>query len=152
MPLDQHGPHLRHDLGEVRGGAPPPRLVAQLLQVVPDVLQHRETPDRPVSRYDDLAGRDWFRFPEGTDPVWRDYWNGGAPRGGPTVRAVQECVQSVLWNGSVGLAPLGHDLGDELVVVPLAGLPPSPVLIAWREDDPLTRDFVEAATQAYALP
>ncbi|SDO28546.1 LysR family transcriptional regulator [Lentzea jiangxiensis] len=98
----------------------------------------------------DLAGREWFQFPEGTDPVWRDYWNGGAPRGGPTVRAVQECVQSVLWNGSVGLAPLGHDLGDGLVVVPLADLPPSPVLIAWREDDPLTRDFVEAATQAHA--
>ncbi|SDM97486.1 DNA-binding transcriptional regulator, LysR family [Lentzea albidocapillata subsp. violacea] len=97
---------------------------------------------------DDLAGRDWFQFPDGTDEIWRNYWNGGRPRSGPTVRAVQECVQSVLWNGSVGLAPLGHDLG-ELVVVPLADMSPSPVVIAWISDDPLTLDFVEAAAQAY---
>lgn len=97
---------------------------------------------------DDLAGRDWFQFPDGTDEIWRNYWNGGRPRTGPTVRAVQECVQSVLWNGSVGLAPLGHDLG-ELVVVPLADMPPSPVVIAWTSDEPLTLDFVEAATRAY---
>jgi DNA-binding transcriptional LysR family regulator len=96
----------------------------------------------------DLADRDWFQFPDGTDEIWRNYWNGGKARTGPTVRAVQECVQSVLWNGSVGLAPLGHDLG-ELVVVPLADMPPSPVVIAWTKDDPLTLDFVEAATQAY---
>ncbi|MEU3644219.1 LysR family transcriptional regulator [Lentzea sp. NPDC034063] len=96
----------------------------------------------------DLADRDWFQFPDGTDEIWRNYWNGGEPRSGPTVRAVQECVQSVLWNGSVGLAPLGHDLG-ELVVVPLTDMPPSPVVIAWVKDDPLTLDFVQAATQAY---
>ncbi|WP_189157891.1 LysR family transcriptional regulator [Lentzea pudingi] len=95
---------------------------------------------------EDLAGRDWFQFPDGTDEIWRNYWNGGKPRTGPVVRAVQECVQSVLWNGSVGLAPLGHDLG-ELVVVPLADLPPSPVVVAWAEDGPLTRDFVETAAQ-----
>ncbi|USX52985.1 LysR family transcriptional regulator [Lentzea sp. HUAS12] len=98
----------------------------------------------------DLEDRDWFQFPDGTDEVWRNYWNGGRPRTGPTVRAVQECVQSVLWNGSVGLAPLGHDLG-ELVVVPLSDMAPSPVVIAWTGDDPLTRDFVEAAAQAYRL-
>ncbi|HEX7305862.1 LysR substrate-binding domain-containing protein [Lentzea sp.] len=95
----------------------------------------------------DLDGRDWFQFPDGTDEIWRSYWNGGRPRRGPTVRAVQECVQSVLWNGSVGLAPLGHDLGDELRVVPIDDMAPSPVVVAWRDDDPLTRDFVEAATQ-----
>ncbi|WP_434445718.1 LysR family transcriptional regulator [Lentzea sp. E54] len=110
--------------------------------------------DDPLARRErittgDLADRDWFQFPDGTDEVWRNYWNGGEPRRGPVVRAVQECVQSVLWNGSVGLAPLGHDLGRELTVVPLDDLPPSPVVIAWREDDPLTRDFVEAAIRAY---
>ncbi|NKE57363.1 LysR family transcriptional regulator [Lentzea sp. PSKA42] len=109
--------------------------------------------DDPLAQRDgltiqDLAGRDWFQFPEGTDEIWQSYWNGGEPRRGPTVRAVQECVQSVLWNGTVGLAPLGHDLG-ELKVVPLADMPPSPVVIAWKRDDPLTRAFVEAATQAY---
>ncbi|WP_308102839.1 hypothetical protein [Lentzea sp. CC55] len=107
MPLDQHDPHLRHDLGEA--GAE----------------RRRHVSPRSSRRWSRTSSST-ARPPEGTDPVWRDYWNGGAPRGGPTVRAVQECVQSVLWNGSVGLAPLGHDLGDELVVVPLAGLPPSP--------------------------
>ncbi|MFD4640003.1 LysR family transcriptional regulator [Lentzea sp. NPDC058436] len=112
-------------------------------------------PDDPLAARgqittDDLDGRDWFQFPDGTDEVWRNYWNGGKPRSGPTVRAVQECVQSVLWNGSVGLAPLGHDL-DGLVVVPLTDMAPSPVVIAWTRDDPLTRDFVEAAAQAYRL-
>jgi DNA-binding transcriptional LysR family regulator len=109
--------------------------------------------DDPLARRDhlttgDLAGRDWFQFPEGTDEIWRNYWNGGEPRGGPTVRAVQECVQSVLWNGTVGLAPLGHDLG-ELKVVPVRDLPPSPVVIAWKSDEPLTRAFVEAAIEVY---
>jgi DNA-binding transcriptional LysR family regulator len=97
----------------------------------------------------DLAGRDWFQFPAGTDEIWQHYWNGGLPRRGPVVRAVQECVQSVLWNGTVGLAPLGHDLGAELRVVPLRDLPPSPVVLAWTRDDQLTRAFVEAATEVY---
>ena len=97
----------------------------------------------------DLDDRTWFQFPEGTDEIWRNYWNGGKPRQGPTVRAVQECVQSVLWNGTVGLAPLGHDLGRELRVVPIEDLPPSPVVLAWTKDDPLTRAFVEAATRTH---
>lgn len=97
---------------------------------------------------EDLAGRDWFGFPDGTDEIWRTYWNGGKPRRGPTVRAVRECVESVRWNGTVGLAPLGHDLG-ELKVVPVTDLAPSPVVVAWRRDDPLVRSFVEAAAQVY---
>ncbi|KJK44271.1 LysR family transcriptional regulator [Lentzea aerocolonigenes] len=98
---------------------------------------------------DDLDDRTWFQFPEGTDEIWQSFWNGGKPRQGPTVRAVQECVQSVLWNGTVGLAPLGHDLGSELKVVRIQDLPPSPVVLAWTEDGPLTRSFVETAGQVY---
>ncbi|MEU0879464.1 LysR family transcriptional regulator [Lentzea sp. NPDC005914] len=110
--------------------------------------------DDPLAHRDhltttDLDDRTWFQFPEGTDEIWQNYWNGGKPRQGPTVRAVQECVQSVLWNGTVGLAPLGHDLGSELKVVPIQDLPPSPVVIAWTKDDPLTRAFVDAAAQVY---
>ncbi|MDX6252656.1 MAG: hypothetical protein QOF10_6016 [Kribbellaceae bacterium] len=33
----------------------------------------------------------------------------GQPREGPVVRAVQECLQAVLWNGTVGMTPLGHE-------------------------------------------
>lgn len=71
--------------------------------------------DDPLARRDrlrlaELSGRRWFQFPQDTDPSWQSYWNGGTPREGPVVRAVQECLQAVLWNGTVGLAPLGHDL------------------------------------------
>ncbi|MFI1443576.1 LysR family transcriptional regulator [Streptomyces fructofermentans] len=99
----------------------------------------------------DLRDRRWFQFPHGTDPLWQAYWNGGEPREGPVVRAVQECLQAVLWNGTVGMAPLGHDLPPELAVVPLADMAPSRVVVAWNEGDgnPLIRSFIETATAAY---
>ncbi|GAA3773241.1 LysR substrate-binding domain-containing protein [Streptomyces coacervatus] len=112
--------------------------------------------DDPLARHDhlelaDLANRRWFRFPDSTDPLWRTYWNGGEPREGPVVRAVQECVQAVLWNGTVGMAPLGHDLPAELAVVPLTDMAPSRVVVASNEGDanPLLRSFVQIATAAY---
>lgn len=67
--------------------------------------------DDPLARCDrlrlaELNDRRWFQFPQGTDPIWQSYWNGGTPRReGPVVRAVQECLHAVLWNGTVGLAP-----------------------------------------------
>ncbi|WOX26333.1 LysR substrate-binding domain-containing protein [Streptomyces solicathayae] len=99
----------------------------------------------------DLGGRRWFRFPQGTDPIWQSYWNGGERREGPVVRAVQECLQAVVWNGTVGLAPLGHDLPAELALVPLVDMAPSRVVVAWNEGstNPLIRSFVEIATAAY---
>jgi DNA-binding transcriptional LysR family regulator len=112
--------------------------------------------DDPLARRDrlrlvDLSDRHWFQFPAGTDPIWQSYWNGGKPRAGPAVRAVQECLQAVLWSGTVGLAPLGHDLPAELVVVPLIDMAPSRVVAAWNESDtnPLIRSFIELATAAY---
>ncbi|MFJ6391199.1 LysR family transcriptional regulator [Streptomyces sp. NPDC091972] len=112
--------------------------------------------DDPLARRDrlrlaELDDRRWFQFPRGTDPVWQSYWNGGTPREGPVVRAVQECLQAVLWNGTVGMAPLGHDLPTELAVVPLIDMAPSRVVAAWNEGDtnPLIRSFVEIATAAY---
>ncbi|MGW1188703.1 LysR family transcriptional regulator [Streptomyces sp. NPDC002559] len=112
--------------------------------------------DDPLTRRErlrpaDLSDRRWFRFPQGTDPVWQSYWDGGSPREGPVVRAVQECLHAVLWNGTVGLAPFGHDLPAELVMVPLIGMAPSRVVAVWNEGDtnPLVRSFVEIATAAY---
>ncbi|MEW2515991.1 LysR substrate-binding domain-containing protein [Streptomyces sp. NPDC046870] len=112
--------------------------------------------DDPLARRDELrlaelSGRRWFQFPRGTDPLWQSYWNGGTPREGPQVRAVQECLHAVLWNGTVGLAPLGHDLPAELAVVPLVDMPPSRVVAVWNEGDtnPLLRSFIEIATTAY---
>ncbi|MFE9446425.1 LysR substrate-binding domain-containing protein [Streptomyces sp. NPDC006602] len=112
--------------------------------------------DDPLARHDhlklaDLADRRWFQFPDGTDPIWQSYWNGGEPREGPVVRAVQECLQAVLWNGTVGMTPLGHDLPGELTVVPLIDMAQSPVVAAWNEGDanPMIRSFVHIATAAY---
>ncbi|MBM4796012.1 LysR family transcriptional regulator [Streptomyces sioyaensis] len=112
--------------------------------------------DDPLARRDrlrlaELSDRRWFQFPQDTDPSWQSYWNGGTPREGPVVRAVQECLQAVLWNGTVGLAPLGHDLPAELAVVPLTDMVPSRVVAVWNEGDtnPLIRSFIEIATAAY---
>ncbi|MGW3018896.1 LysR substrate-binding domain-containing protein [Streptomyces longwoodensis] len=112
--------------------------------------------DDPLARNDalvlaDLADRRWFQFPEGADPAWRSYWNGGRPREGPVVRAVQECLQTVLWNGTVGMAPLGHALPAGLTAVPVTDMPPSVVVAAWRQDDtnPLIPSFVRTAGAAY---
>ncbi|MEE1840612.1 LysR family transcriptional regulator [Streptomyces sp. NPDC007076] len=112
--------------------------------------------DDPLARHGglktaDLAGRRWFLFPEGTDAIWQSYWSGGEPREGPVVRAVQECRQAVLWNGTVGMTPLNHEPGAGLTVVPLIGMEPSRVVVAWNEGDrnPLIRSFVRSAIAAY---
>ncbi|WP_433858632.1 LysR substrate-binding domain-containing protein [Streptomyces kronopolitis] len=112
--------------------------------------------DDPLARRDhltlaDLADRRWFQFPEGTDPAWQSYWNGGTPREGPVVRVVHECLHAVLWNGTVGLAPLGHDLPANLTAVPLTDMTPSQVVAAWNTGDtnPLIHSFAEIARAAY---
>jgi DNA-binding transcriptional LysR family regulator len=107
---------------------------------------------------DDLAGRPWFRLPDGTDPAWQAYWNavppGGPLRDGPVIRTVQECVQAALWNGdgTIGLTPLAHALPDGLTVVPLAGLPPSRLVVAWNtaSTSPLIRSFTGIAAAIFA--
>ncbi|MBC2877402.1 MULTISPECIES: LysR family transcriptional regulator [Streptomyces] len=112
--------------------------------------------DDPLARRDrlrpaDLADRRWFRFPAGTDPLWQAYWHAGRPREGPVVRAVRECRQAVLWNGTVGVTVLGHEPGEGLAVVPLDGVAPSPVVVAWRagEANPLVGTFVRIAVGVY---
>ncbi|MDH6705290.1 DNA-binding transcriptional LysR family regulator [Kitasatospora sp. MAA19] len=112
--------------------------------------------DDPLARHDglklaDLADRRWFRFPQGTDPDWQSYWNGGEPREGPVVRAVQECRQAVLWNSTVGMTLLDHEPAHGLTVVPLTDMPPSRMVAAWKEGDPnpLISSFVRIATTVY---
>lgn len=110
---------------------------------------------RETLRLSDLAGRPWFRLPDGTDPVWRAYWNATTPDGelrdGPVVRTVHECLQAVLWNGTVGLAPAAHPLPEGLASVPLADMPPSRLVLAWNSADagPLIRSFAHLATAVY---
>ncbi|MFD9421891.1 MULTISPECIES: LysR substrate-binding domain-containing protein [unclassified Streptomyces] len=112
--------------------------------------------DDPLARRDrlklaDLADRRWFVFPQGTDPLWQAYWNGGEAREGPVVRAVQECRQAVLWNGTVGMTLLAHQPARGLTVVPLIDMEPSRVVAAWNkgETNPLIRSFAQIAITAY---
>lgn len=103
----------------------------------------------------DLADRPWFQLPAGTDPVWSAYWNGATPVGerlaGPVVRTVNECMQAVLWNGTVGIAPLTHALPDGLTWVRLTDMPPSALVVAWAtgQDGTLARSFARIAVDAY---
>ncbi|WP_433192321.1 LysR family transcriptional regulator [Nocardia sp. CA-107356] len=113
-----------------------------------DPLAHRDSLRRP-----DLADRPWFRLPDDTDPLWRAYWTQttGHEKDGPVVRTVHECLQAVLWNGSVGLAPLTHDLPDGLIAVPLTDMPSSDLVVAWNKGDnsPLIRSFIRIAAAIY---
>jgi DNA-binding transcriptional LysR family regulator len=103
----------------------------------------------------DLADRRWVHLPEGTDPVWTAYWTGG--RSGPsgdgaaTMRTIQECLQSVLWNGALALAPLEQVLPPGLVAVPVDDRPRSRLVLAWRSSatTPLIRSFVMTAADVY---
>jgi len=110
---------------------------------------------RGALRLRDLTGRRWFRLPEGTDPLWRDYWCPPGPdgerRAGPVVRTAQECLQAVLWNDTVGVSPLPHALPEGLTTVPLADMPPSRLVVAWHTSttDPLVRSFTRLAVASH---
>lgn len=108
---------------------------------------------RPSVILADLADRPWFRFPDGTDPLWQTYWSGLAaePRRGPLVRTVNECMQAVLWNGSIGISPLDHELPEGLHAVPIHDMPPSSLILAWRCGDanPLIRRFAQVAAEVF---
>ncbi len=108
----------------------------------------------------DLADRPWMQLPQETDPAWRRYWLGQAdpepspPRpqngGGPVVRAVAECLHAVVWQGAVGILPIGathHHRTEGVTFLPLTDYPPSPVVLAWpaTNPDPTLTAFVTAA-------
>ncbi|WP_158893517.1 LysR family transcriptional regulator [Amycolatopsis anabasis] len=119
-----------------------------------------------------LAGRDEVRFTELLDEPWlalpedsgglRDFWLATAQRGGHPVRVAAEITTSdetyeALVNGvgvclvAAGNAPIYTR--DGVVAVPVRGLDPSRLVLAWRRDDrrPLVRDFV-AATRRVVEP
>jgi DNA-binding transcriptional LysR family regulator len=110
---------------------------------------------QPVVHLRDLAGRPWFQLPEGTDPLWRAFWNGTKPggklRAGPVVRTITECLQGTLWNGTVGMMPMGHALPEGLACRRLAGMPPSRLILAWNtaSSNPLIGSFTRIAAASY---
>lgn len=109
----------------------------------------------PAVAVADLADRRWVRLPPGTDPVWTAYWTAGpADTGAAVSRTIQECLQSVLWNGTAALAPLDQVLPPGLVTVPVSDRPPSRLVLAWRAADPspLVRSFVRIAAASFRRP
>lgn len=117
--------------------------------------------DDPLAQRDtlqlsELADRRWFQLPDGTDPVWRAYWSGATSiderrGGGPVVRTVHECLQAVLWSGTIGLMPLADTLPTGLTCVPLDDMPPSRLVVAWNDTEvnPLIRSFAHIAEALY---
>lgn len=122
--------------------------------------------DDPLAARDDvvlgdLAGRRWFRFPEGTDRLWTEYWtgpgvSGGSYASGPVVRTVHECLQAVLWSDSTGLGPAHTEspdgaLPDGLVWVLVRDMPPSRLVVAWPTGSAnrLVTRFAEVTETAY---
>lgn len=105
----------------------------------------------------DLDDRRWVRLPADADPAWVAYWggpaSGSAPAGG-VVRTIQECLQSVLWNRTAALAPLGQPLPPGLAVVPVDDREPSLLVLAWRRGGaaPLVDSFVQAAADTFRRP
>ena len=100
-----------------------------------------------------LSDRRWVQLPDGTDPIWRSYWTGAAPRADdlPVMRTIQECIQSVLWNGMSALAPVNQALPRGLVVVPVTDREPSQLVVAWSgtAPSPLIRSFIEIAAASH---
>ena len=101
----------------------------------------------------ELTGRRWVRLPDGTDATFRAYWTVRCPQSVdlPVTKTIQECLQSVLWNGTSALAPLNQTLPQGLVLVPVSDRAPSQLVVAWRGTDPspLVRSFVEIAAASY---
>jgi hypothetical protein len=67
------------------------------------------------------------------------------------IRTISECLQGVLWNGTIGLAPLTHALPEGLTSVPLADMWPSRLVVAWNSAStgPLIRSFTRIAAVSY---
>jgi hypothetical protein len=74
-------------------------------------------------------------------------------RDGPVVRTISECLQGTLWNGTVGMMPMGHALPEGLTCVRLGGMSASRLVLAWNSASaaPLIRSFTRIAAANYRL-
>ncbi len=122
------------------------------------VVMHHDDPlaRREAVAVAELTDRRWVRLPDGTDAAFRAYWTVRWPQAAdlPVMKTIQECLQSVLWNGTSALAPLNQTLPPGLVLVPVSDRAPSQLVVAWRGTDPspLVRSFIEIAAASYRAP
>jgi DNA-binding transcriptional LysR family regulator len=106
---------------------------------------------RTVLNADDLRELPWLRVPADRGP-WPTFWfrrQGDGPVG-PVIKTADEWVTAIEAGRGVAFTiptVMRNFTTARLRVVPIEGLPPAEVLLAWRSDrdEPLVRAFVESA-------
>lgn len=109
---------------------------------------------RTVVSADDLGELPWLRVPADRGP-WPTFWfrrQGDGPVG-PIIRTADEWVTAIEAGRGVAFTMptvMQNFTTARLTVVPIEGLPPAEVLLAWRldRDEALVRALVESADQA----
>ncbi len=83
----------------------------------------------------DLDGRGWLRLAQAAGPAWCSYWSGARSdqdRRGPEVRAIEECLQGVLWGDLSPSHRRGSSCPQGWSLCPTTDREPNRVLLAWR--------------------
>jgi DNA-binding transcriptional LysR family regulator len=111
----------------------------------------------------DVAGLPWVAAElatDGCDPArWRDDWlinprpGGGVPVIGAVAVTIEEWREHIVAGHGLSLCPASaetHNARPGIVFVPGKDTPPTPLCVAWRDDDrrPAVRSFVEFVTSA----
>ena len=116
--------------------------------------------DRDSIAIGDLLDEHWLQMP-GRDPLWRDFWlatahrDGITPLLGPEVHTVEEQLTATVTGGYVSLAPESVSTFYQrpgIRYVPVDGIEPSDVAIAWRRGDERAsvREFVSSVRERAA--
>ena len=110
--------------------------------------------ERAVVNADDLRELPWLRVPADRGP-WPTFWfrNKGDGPVGPIIKTADEWVTAIESGRGVAFTMptvMQNFTTARLRVVPIEGLPPAEVLLAWRSDrdGPLVRALVESADLA----
>jgi DNA-binding transcriptional LysR family regulator len=135
------------------GPLPVPGLASITLLEEPRLLAVR--PEHPYAERDtvsavDLRGLPWLRVPADPGP-WPDFWfpPSGDGHVGPVIRTADEWVTAIeAGRGHAFTMPtvMTNFTTARVRVVPVVGLPPATVVLAWRpSSDPLVRAFTATA-------
>ena len=100
----------------------------------------------------DLAGLSWLRVPAPDGP-WRRFWFShplGEPQVGPEIRTADEWVAAIEAGRGVAFTlptVMANFPNTEIATVPMVGMEPGSVLLAWRTNDrdPVVDAFVASA-------
>ncbi len=108
---------------------------------------------RPSVIQEDLDGLPWLRVPAEPGP-WTDFWfpNPHAGPSGPTIRTADEWVTAIEAGRGVAYTMsvvMANFQTARIALVPVEGLPPAEVLLAWPagSPDPLVRALLRTARE-----